>query len=90
MSVDLSCVKIRCELWSVGELTKQEEAKSTKKNRESGTVYFTHMGSSSRKTDRYEIWQISSPDRRNLIVQNLVSIGTAVLALERCKVDPLP
>ena len=42
-SFEPSYVKIRCELWSVGELTKQKEEEE--KNREYGTVYFTHMGS---------------------------------------------
>ena len=45
MSFELSYVKIRCELWSVGELTKQEdEEEKSKKKPRIGTVYFTHMG----------------------------------------------
>ena len=43
-SFEPSYVKIRCELWSVGELTKQEEKEAEEKSnkiRESGTVYFT-------------------------------------------------
>ena len=57
-------------MWYVGELTKQEEAEleetgeeKVKKKRESETVYFTRMGSRSRKTDHYEIWQSSSSDQ---------------------------
>jgi hypothetical protein len=63
-----SYVKIRCELWSVGQLTKHEdEEKNGEKimrNRGSVTVYFTHMGSCSRRIDCYQIWQFSSFDQR--------------------------
>jgi hypothetical protein len=75
--------KIRYELLTVEELTKQEEMSSLK-NRESGTVYFTNIGSRSRRTDCDEIWQFSSSDRRN---QTMVGNGTAIgkhTALERC------
>ena len=59
-----------------------KEAEADKKivlNWESGTVYFTHVGSRSPRTDLYEIWQFFSSD------QPLVLIGTVVLALEISK-----
>ena len=42
----------------------EEEKSQQQKHRESGTLYFTHMGSRSRRTGRYEIWQFSSSDQR--------------------------
>ena len=59
-----SYIKIRCELWSVGNLTKQE-ASIFFLNREFGILYFTHMGSRSRRTDHYEMWQFFSSYWRN-------------------------
>ena len=49
---------------NVGELMKQEEADEKVEKRAFGTVYFTHVGSRFRGTDRYEIWQFSFPDQR--------------------------
>ena len=72
---------------SVGELTKPEEEAEdkSKKKRESGTVYFTHMGAA-------PVESITTKFGNALHltdVQNLVLVGTVVSALERCKVCPL-
>ena len=56
-SFEPSYGKIRCKL-----LTKQEVEEESKKNRESGTVQFNHMGSNYRNTNRPAIWQFSPSD----------------------------
>ena len=48
----------------VDETRRGSSRKKVKKAQESGAVYFIHMGSRSRRTDRYEIWHFTSSDRR--------------------------